>query len=257
VSAFRNVFTMPRPLVAVVHLPPSIGCAGCPGMEEASRLLARDIAPLDGYDGVLLENDDDKPHAIEVPPAQARWLEAMARLARARCRVPLGINVQRADWKAALAIAAAVGLEFVRLDVFVDAVRMEGQLVTVDPAAVRAHRAALAIEHVLLLTDVHVKHAELVGGEEIGASARRAVAEGSDAVLVTGSRTGEAPAIEDLRAAAAGVPVLVGSGLTAENASALAPFCDGALVGTALKRAGRVDRERARAVVAAWRSVKE
>jgi predicted TIM-barrel enzyme len=58
-----------------------------------------------------------------------------------------------------------------------------------------------------------------------------------------------------VRRAAGGAPVLAGSGVTPETVGALAADVDGYIVGTWLKRDGRVDRpvdvERVRQVAAA------
>ena len=220
------------------------------------RLLAADLGALmeAGFDGVLLENDADKPHTLTVSKAQVAWLTRLAQEARTRLSVPLGIGVQRIDWEATLSVAAAADLDFVRLDVFVDRVRMQGEIVIVDPTEVCALRASLGAERVQLWTDVHVKHADLMEERSIAESARLARAGGADAVLVTGTRTGEPPRLEDVsEAAAAARPVLVGSGLTPALASTYAPLVDGAVVGSILKRGDRIDVERARAMVRAWR----
>src|SRR6185369_10464689 len=97
------------------------------------------------------------------------------------------------------------------------------------------------------------KHAELLETRALAESARLAVAAGVDAVIVTGTRTGEPPLVEDLRAGHAGKPVYIGSGLTAANAAQLSPHCNGAIVGTALKDGPRISRANVRAVVDAWR----
>jgi hypothetical protein len=246
-----------RPLVAVVHLPPSLGYPTCPGIQVALATLERDLQTLAraGVDGVLLENDADKPHSLTVSKAAVAWLTRLATAARAWLPLPLGIGVQRIDWQAALAVATAASLDFVRLDVFVDRVRMNDELVEVSPAEVRAFRASLGADRVQLWTDVHVKHADRVDATSVAESARRARDEGADAVLVTGTRTGEPPSLEDLSAARAlARPVLVGSGLSSDNAADLAAHADGALVGTALKRGARIDPERTAAVLRAWRA---
>jgi membrane complex biogenesis BtpA family protein len=257
------LFGATRPLVGVVHLPASLGCPAFAGPEAALASLRRDLATLShgGVDAVLLENEHDKPHTLTVSRPQLAWLAQLARVARDATPLPLGIGVQRIDWEAALSIAAAVGLAFVRLDVFVDRVRMQGEVVSVDPAAVLALRRNLGAEGVALWTDVHVKHAELVAEREpprLAASARAAAAAGSDAVLVTGRVTGETPLVADLaqaRAASAPVPVLVGSGLRPALARELAEHADGALVGTALQADdGSVDPIRVRSMVDAWRA---
>ena len=109
---------------------------------------------------------------------------------------------------------------------------------------------------VQVLADIHVKHAELLETRSLAESARLAAAAGADAVLVTGTRTGEPPRIEDLRAAHAGGKVYIGSGLTPENAVDLAAHADGAVVGTSMMTAGRVAPERVATMVEAWRRAK-
>ena len=249
----------PGPLVACLHLPPGPGCVGFVGRQACLDALALDLAALDeaGFDSILLENENDKPHTLTVSNAQATWLSMLAVEARRLTRRPLGIGVQRIDWETTLAVAAAAGLAMVRLDTFVDRVVMQGQTVEVDPGAVRALRSALGADDVALWTDVHVKHAALVGDAPLAASVVRAVDEGAGAVLITGTRTGEPPLLRDLseaRAAAAGrAPIYLASGLDADNAATLREHCDGAIVGTALKDGPRVGLDRSRRVVDAWR----
>jgi hypothetical protein len=62
---------------------------------------------------------------------------------------------------------------------------------------------------------------------------------GADALIVTGRATGNPTDLEDLQAVkSAGVPTLVGSGVTPDNAAMLAEFADGLIVGSWLKREG-------------------
>lgn len=246
-----------KPLVGAIHLAASLGYEKFPGHETALRGMQDDIDAMfrGGLDGVLLENENDKPHTLTIDKAAVAWLTRLALAARASTLLPLGINVQRIDWEATLAIAAAAKLDFIRLDVYVDRVKMQGEVVEVDPSAVLALRKRLGAEHVELWTDIHVKHSEILSSGSIGESAARAEKAGSAALLVTGARTGEPPSMEDLRAAKQGAPhrpVIIASGLNPENAARLAPHADGAVVGTSLKDGGRVSLEKTRALVAAW-----
>jgi predicted TIM-barrel enzyme len=82
----------------------------------------------------------------------------------------------------------------------------------------------------------------------------------ADGLIVTGRATGQAAAVADVRevkAAAAGRPVFVGSGVTADNVLEVAGVADGIIVGSGLKFDGRVDNHvdpvRVRALVAAAR----
>jgi predicted TIM-barrel enzyme len=124
-----------------------------------------------------------------------------------------------------------------------------------------AYREQIGAQHIALLTDIQVKYSTLLeSGKTLEQSARQAAAAGADAIIVTGSATGHAPDAADLRAAqAAGLPVLIGSGLTAANASAIWPLADGTIVGTALRSGSgafdRVVEAQARKLVARCRMI--
>jgi membrane complex biogenesis BtpA family protein len=247
--------------IACIHLCPSLSYPAFPGRARALELLSADVsAALDGgVDAILLENDNDRPHTLTVSKAQVAWITQAACATRARTSLPVGLGVQRVDWEATIGIAVAAGLDFVRLDVFVDEVRMLEQAVKIDPSEVVALRRSLGGESVRLFTDVHVKHAELVSTASIEESARAAIACGSDVVVVTGAWTGQQPDVSDLdrvRAAIGAAPVAIGSGLTPENAAELGSHADLAIVGTSLKEGDRVSAARVRRAVTAWRSAR-
>jgi predicted TIM-barrel enzyme len=107
---------------------------------------------------------------------------------------------------------------------------------------------------VLVLADVQVKYAAMVVPRPLRESARLAALHGADAVILSGTRTGEPPALDDLheaRAGAGGCPVLVGSGTDATNAASLLAAADGAIVATSLLRDGRADADRVAALLRA------
>ena len=96
---------------------------------------------------------------------------------------------------------------------------------------------------VAIWTDVHVKHGRSLAHASILAEAEDAVKRGlADALVVSGSGTGKETSVEDVdavRGLELGVPVYVGSGVTAENVEALLDVSDGVIVGTSLKEGGR------------------
>jgi hypothetical protein len=154
--------------------------------------------------------------------------------------VPIGVEVLLNDWRASLAIAMVTGARFIRMDFFVDRVLTKCGPFEPEPEAVLAYRKAIRAESVQLFTDLQVKYTTMIGGPKpLEQSAREAEAAGADAVIVTSHETGIGPDPADLRAARAGaLPILIGSGLTPENAPELIPLADGAIVGTSL-RSGR------------------
>lgn len=260
-TRFAATFPTPRPLIGMIALPPGPGYPAFTSVEALVEAALADLAALEagGVDGVLVENDFDQPHTLAVG---AEVIAAMTRVTRAvveRAQVPVGIEVLLNDWRGSLAVAAAAGAAFVRLDFFVDRVQSTLGVIEPDPAAVIAYRDRIRAGHVRLFADLQVKYSTVIGGPKpLAQSAREAAAAGADAVIVTSHETGTGPSVDDVVAArAGGLPVLIGSGLSPDNAAVLAPLADGYIVGTSL-RSGRAwyDRVVAAQVQALVRAIR-
>jgi len=246
-SRFATVFPGPRPLIGMIALPPLPGYPAFTTIDDLIGAALADLAALErgGVDGVLVENDFDQPHTLV---GGAEIVAAMTRVTREvvhRARVPVGVEVLLNDWRASLAVAAAAGARFIRLDFFVDRVASKLGVIEPEPDAVMAYRKQIRAESVLIFSDLQVKYSTPADGPKpMEQSAREAAAAGADAVIVTGTETGIGPAPADLVAARAGaIPVLIGSGLNPANAAVLAPLADGYIVGTSL-RSGREATDR-------------
>lgn len=261
---FTRLFPRRRPIIGVIHLPPLPGYAESPGLDAVIEKALRDQDALEagGADGVLVENEQDRPHRVEARPETIAAMTRVTReLVRSARKAPVGVEILLNDPWASLAVAAASGGGFVRTDYFVD--RMErpehGGEMRIDPVGLLAYRdRALRAPELLVLADIQVKYARLLEERTLAESARLAAAHRADAIVVTGRTTGEPPAASDLeaaRAGAAGCPVLIGSGLDARNAPRLLALADGAIVGTSLKAGDAVDRAKVEALAAAARAL--
>ncbi len=255
---FRDLFPAAKPVIGVIHLPALPGYRGSPGL---AAVVAHALAELATYrvgslDGVLVENENDQPHRVEAGRETIAAMTAVTReLVAAARSLPVGVEILLNDPEASLAVAMAAGAGFIRTDYFADEMsRPEHGPMRVAPAAVLAYRAGIGAEGVLVLADIQVKYAQMLAPRSLAESARGAREAGADAIVVTGTRTGEPPSADELRAAQEGAgdcPVLVGSGLDAGNAGALLAFADGAFVGTSLMDDGRATPERVSALNAA------
>jgi len=250
-------------LIGVVHLLPTPGSPRWGGDLEALLARARrDAGALaqGGCDGILVENFGDAPfHPGCVPPQTvAALVRALDEVRREVPDLPLGVNVLRNDARAALAVSTATGAEYLRVNVHVGAMLTDQGLIEGRAHETLRERTRLGLE-TAILADVLVKHAQPLAPLEIGDAARETLERGlADGVIVTGRATGSAPLpaeVAEVRAAVGDAPLLVGSGVTEENAHLLTREVDGVIVGTALKRGGRVegevDADRVRALRAA------
>jgi hypothetical protein len=261
---------MIRGVIGMLHLPPLPGDPRHAGEQPeaiGARLLADAGALVDGgVDALLLENFGSMPlwrgdRRDPLPPHQVALMTRFAGAVRERFDRPLGINCLRNDAAAALAIARAVGGSFVRVNVHVGAYVTDQGLIEGEAAATLRYRRAIGAEAVLILADVLVKHAAPLSPLAPEAATRDTLERGlADGVIVTGAATGsavDAAVVATVRRAAGERPVYLGSGVTPQNAAALAPHADGAIVGTWVKEGGIVEapvsRERTRALVAALR----
>ena len=164
---------------------------------------------------MIIENFGDAPFFKEqVPAVTIAAMTACAVAIRAACpQLELGINVLRNDGAAALAIAAVVGAACVRVNVLSGARVTDQGLVEGRAAELLRLRQTLGCPQVELWADVAVKHSAPLAAREIGEETRDLVLRAlADAVLVTGSGTGEAVDTGQPRtvaAAAGAAPVYV------------------------------------------------
>ncbi|MGH8936080.1 MAG: BtpA/SgcQ family protein [Acidimicrobiia bacterium] len=251
-------------LVAMVHLGPLPGAPRFTGdFDKVLEQAVEDALILGeaGFDALLVENYGDAPYfADDVPKVTVAAVARAVATVRAAVDLPLGVNVLRNDALAALAVAAATGADFVRVNVLSGMMFADQGLLHGRAAEVGRLRATVAPQ-VEVLADVFVKHAVPPGGLTIEQAAADTFERGgADALVVTGPATGRAPEsswLAKVRRAVPEAPVLVGSGVTKGTVKRLLGISDGVIVGTDLKQAGRtenpVDPLRARAFVRAAR----
>ncbi len=245
-SRFHKLFPNPKPIIGMIHLSTLPGYPESKGINYVIRRAVADLRALEegGVDGVLVENEYDRPHHIRATP---ETIAAMTRITRAVVQesetVEVGCEILLNDPCASLAVAKVTGARFIRTDYFVDRMtRPEYGEFEIDPDALLDYRAKIGAERVLILADIQVKYATMVEPRPLRESAMLAREKGADAVVVTGNASGDAPTVEQLRAVAGtGLPVLIGSGLKPNNVKSLLAECDGAIVGTSLMQNGSVD----------------
>jgi membrane complex biogenesis BtpA family protein len=263
-------FGKPRVLLGVVHLLPLPGSPGYLGSMDAiiERALA-DARALEGggLDGAVVENFGDAPFYPERVPSETVAAMAVA-LAEMRGTVgfPLGINVLRNDAHAAHALAAVCGAKFVRVNIHTGAaVTDQGVIHGRAHETLRLRESLWATEpgkRPLLFADVAVKHATPLGAADLAQMAEDTFRRGgADVLLVTGSGTGKETSFDDvqsIREVVPEAPVLVASGITDRTVARAVREAHGAIVGSWLKRDGKVqepvDTGRVRALVEAARS---
>ncbi len=236
---FENV---EKPIIGVVHLKPLPGSPLYKGdFEEVYEAALRDADALysGDVDGIIIENYGDKPYVIYVKnPLTLTAMSIIAYEVRRKYNdIYLGINVLRNSGVEALAIAYNVKANFIRVNNLCQMlVSPEGLLYPIAEKIIRLREYLKA--SIKILADINVKHASPLDARSIEYVAKDCVERClADALIITGSRTGEEASINDLVKVKKAVsePVLVGSGITLHNISKYWKFADGFIVGTYFK----------------------
>jgi hypothetical protein len=244
----RNLLKTKNPIIGMVHFPPLLGYENFPGLKRCLEKSLNDAKTLEegGVDALMFENNYDIPHQEFVGPETVVIMTLLIQKISEKISIPFGINVLWNDYKAALSIAKITGGSFIRVPVFIDSVKTQYGKIFANPKEVLSFRRKIGAEDIALFTDIHVKHAKMLEPRSISESAKEAVKEGADALIITGKWTGDAPDISDLKEARKAVgkdlPILIGSGATKDNVDSLLQYADGVIVGTALK-IGEIEKE--------------
>ena len=249
-----NLFSTHPCILGAIHLEPLPGAPDYSGnMGQVVERAVEDALCLSEshFDGIIVENYHDAPFFKSgLPPETISAITRCALAIRAACPgLTMGINALRNDALGALGIAAVVDAQFIRVNVLTGAMVTDQGLIEGCAASLIRKRAQLAPQ-VAIIADVSVKHAEPLAPLDLAQSARDTAYRGrADALIVSGSGTGMPVNMEELdlvRAACPDRPVFIGSGTTLENAKTI--HADGFIVGTSLKKDGRINLDRARAL---------
>ena len=244
---FSKLFgSRPKTVIGMIHvraLPGTPRHAGGMAPIVDHALAEAEIYRVCGIHALMVENMHDIPYVQHPGPEIATAMAVVAReVKRAHPALPLGLQILAGANNDALAAALAAGADFIRAEAFVFGhVADEGYMDSCAGALLR-HRKAIGAEAIAIFTDIKKKHSAhaVTADVDIVQTAHAAEYFLSDGLILTGAATGEAASAEELRAvyAATKLPVLVGSGITADNLKTYLPLADAFIVGSHFKQDG-------------------
>ena len=257
-----------KALIGVVHCPPFPGSPRYAGRPVSAIYDAclRDVEAYlaGGMTGLIIENHGDVPFLKpdNIGPETTGFLSVITDRIVREVGVPVGVNVLANAPIPAIAVATAAGADFIRVNQWANAyVANEGFVEGRAGEALR-YRNALRSEHIKVFADSHVKHGShaIVADRTVAELTRDLAFFDADAVIATGQRTGNSATFEEIDevGSATNLPLLVGSGVTADNIARILARVDGVIVASSLKRDGdwwnEVELTRVRALVDAAQS---
>lgn len=248
-AVLHAIVPTPKPIIGTIHVLPLPGAPryrGEPMAEIVGRAVSDAVAYVaGGVDAVLVENEGDIPflRPDRIGPETVACLSAVSAAVRDAVDVPLGVMCLANAAVESFAIAKATDATFIRANQWANAyVANEGFIDGVAAEALR-YRNSVGAHDVKVLADVHVKHGShaIVADRSIAEQTRDVEAFDADVLIATGQRTGDPTRVEEVREIrdASSSPVIVGSGISADNAHELLTAADGAIVGSAMKVDGR------------------
>lgn len=237
-------------LIGVIHLPPLLSIEGFPGMQKVIKKALKDLDALEraGFDGALLENEHDKPHTEFANSAQIASFTVVAHEVMKKAKIPVGVQMMLNDWESSFAIARSVGASFTRLDVFVDNVHSQWGDIYPQTKKIIAYKNRIYPD-LVLLTDIQVKYKTMIRPRPLTQSARLAITNQSDGLVITGDATGAETPLEYLtqvKKKYPDFPLFIGAGITRTNIVDQFAVANGAIVGTSIKTKNSIDVRKAK-----------
>jgi membrane complex biogenesis BtpA family protein len=265
-DAMSRIFGVPKPVIAMLHLP---ALPGRPlhdregGITGAVEAVARDLEALQaaGVDGLLFCNEADLPYQLRVGHEITAAMASVIGQLRSELRTPFGVNILW-DPIASLAVARATGARFIR-EVLTGTYESDLGMIEPKIGEIAAYRASIGGDDIALFDNIAPEFASALGTRGVAERARGAAYLRMDAVLISGPAAGVPFEMSDLRLAkeaAPDLPVIANTGVRADRIKEIFVVADGVIVGTSLKVDGStwnaVDPDRAHRLMEAARSAR-
>jgi membrane complex biogenesis BtpA family protein len=245
-SDFKSFLKNRKMIIGMIHVQ---ALPGTPDhklpVSEICRLAVKEarLYKQAGLDAVMLENMHDIPYLNNAAGPEIISAMSLASSAvKKETKLPCGIQILAGANKAALAVAYNCGLDFIRVENFSYAhIADEGVMESCAGELLR-YRKYLGADKISIFTDVKKKHSShaITSDITLEETIRTCQFFLSDGIIITGSSTGIEPDLLDLRKArpATDLPILIGSGITAENITDYWPLTDGFIIGSYFKEQG-------------------
>ena len=229
-SVFQKLFRHQQcNVIGMLHIP------ALPGTPASSLTMPEIMDKVEqetlvyketGVDGVIIENMHDTPYcqARDLEPHISSCMAVIGARVRSLLprHLPVGVQILAAANKEALSVALAADLQFVRAEGFVFSHVADEGWMDASAGPLLRYRRSIGAENVAIVCDIKKKHSAhtVTADVDVVETARAAQFFRSDGVIITGNSTGhqaDPDQLHDVLHHVPDLPVLVGSGVTAEN----------------------------------------
>ena len=239
----NSLFSHSKPVIGVIHV------GALPGTPRSTQTITQLIETArtearvyreSGVDGLIIENMHDVPYLRgEVGPEIVSAMTVIASEVRNVFKLPVGVQILAGANIEAMAVAHAAGLDFIRAEGYAYAHVADEGVIQSSAAKLLRYRRMIGANNVQVWSDIKKKHSAhaITADVSLGETAETVEFMGANAVIVTGSMTGQPPKPDDVTEAKThcGLPVILGSGISDSNIAEFYREADGFIVGTFFK----------------------
>ncbi len=257
----KKILGINKPVIGMIHVDALPGTPKYKGDVESiinSAMKEAMIYKNSGIDAIAIENMHDIPYLKRnVGPEIISLMSIIGREVKKASQLPCGIQILAGANKDALAAAHSAGMDFIRAEGFVFAHVADEGIMESDAGELLRYRKQIGAENILIFTDIKKKHSShsITSDVNIVETAKAAEFFLSDGVILTGTSTGKETDIDELIKVrdVVNIPVIIGSGLTADNIEKYFPAADAFIIGSYFKHGGdwknEVDADRVKALM--------
>lgn len=218
------------------------------GDEPVKRALHElEIFAEEKMDGAIIENYHGSFESV---------IETLKITSKIKTGLILGVNILPNEFHSSIPLASKYGAQFVQLD------HVAGKYTSGEIDAVQYNVVKQRFPDIAVFGGVHPKYYIPVPGSNITIDIMEGMKR-AEAIVVTGAGTGKETPLEKImlfrHILGKDYPLIVGAGLTPENAEEQLGIANGAIVGSCLKGGNTynpIDRVKVRELVSAVREIK-
>ncbi|MCF0151584.1 MAG: BtpA/SgcQ family protein [Firmicutes bacterium] len=244
----EELFHVKKPIIAMLHLRALPGDPLYPKDGSIDQVIAwarEELTALQdgGVDGVLIANEFSLPYEKKASYLTVASMACIIGAIKRDIRVPFGVNIAN-NAIATIDLAAATGAAFAR-NAFTGAYAGRSGILDTDVAEALRRKKYLDLDELKLFFKANPEGTPYITDIPLKENTKSIVFMcNPDALCASGSGAGQEAddqILIEMKAAAGDVPVFANTGCKASNICRKLDLCDGAIVGTALKKDGRFE----------------
>lgn len=243
---FLKIFKRPQVIVGMIHLKALPGTPNYKNNDAKiieAALKEAQIYKKAGIDALAIENMHDVPYIKnDVGHEISAMMTVIGHEIKKATALPCGIQILSSANRAALAVAKAANLDFIRAEGFVYGHLADEGYIDSCAGDLLRYRKQINAESVAIFTDIKKKHSShaLTADVSLVETAKTAAYFLSDGLIITGTSTGSAANLEDIQEVknTCKTPIIVGSGVTLNNLENYLSLADALIVGSYFKENG-------------------